>query len=53
LAIREFGGELSFVLKMSTPKRKRSLLDFRKKREIVEIKNTTNNESKITLEWQK
>jgi hypothetical protein len=29
------------------------LLDFRKKREIVEIKNTTNNESKITLEWQK
>jgi hypothetical protein len=31
--------------KMSTPKRKRSLLDFRQKREIVEIKNTTNNET--------
>jgi hypothetical protein len=29
----------SFVLKMSTPKRKRNLLDFRQKREIVEIKN--------------
>jgi hypothetical protein len=27
------------VLKMSTPKRKRNLLDFRQKREIVEIKN--------------
>jgi hypothetical protein len=36
---------LSFVLKMSTPKRKRNLFDFRQKREIVEIKNTTNNET--------
>ena len=26
---------------MSTPKRKRNLLDFRQKREIVEIKNPT------------
>jgi hypothetical protein len=36
---------LSFVLKMSMPKRKRNLLDFRQKREIVEIKKPTNNET--------
>ena len=36
---------LSFVLKMSTRKRKRNLLDFRQKREIVEIKNPTTNET--------
>ena len=36
---------LSFVLKMSTPKRKRNLLEFRQKREIVEIKNPTYNET--------
>jgi hypothetical protein len=30
---------------MSTPKRKRNLLDFRQKREILEIKNPTNNET--------
>jgi hypothetical protein len=30
---------------MSTTKRKRNLLDFRQKREIVEIKNPTNNET--------
>jgi hypothetical protein len=31
---------------MLTPKRKRNLLDFReKKREIVKIKNPTNNET--------
>jgi hypothetical protein len=33
---------LSFVLKMSTPKRKRNLLDFHRK-EIVKIKNPKNN----------
>jgi hypothetical protein len=30
---------------MSTPKRKRNLLDFRQKRKIVKIKNPTNNET--------
>jgi hypothetical protein len=33
------------VLKMLTPKRKRNLVDFRQKREIVEIKNPMNNET--------
>jgi hypothetical protein len=30
---------------MLMPKRKRNLVDFRQKREIVEIKNPTNNET--------